>query len=146
MLWNTMGTVVSDQGDFTNALVFFQEALRLDPTFPKARYNLGNAKLLLGDAAGALVDCEAAMTGVLAEDDRQMMTLARSTILMALGRIGEGWDDYEARLNPQFNDRTQFMCDGPRWAPGDDIEGKTLLVVASRAWATRCCSPTCCRR
>ena len=50
MLWNTMGTIVSDQGDFANALVFFQEALRLDPNFPKARHNLGNVKLLLGDA------------------------------------------------------------------------------------------------
>ena len=39
MLWNTMGTVVSDQGDFTNATVFFEEALRLEPGFNKARYN-----------------------------------------------------------------------------------------------------------
>jgi tetratricopeptide (TPR) repeat protein len=132
MLWNTMGTVVADQGDFTNALVFFEEALRLDPTFPKARYNLGNAKLLLGDAEGAIVDCEGAMTGVLAEDERQMMRLARSTILMALGRIGEGWDDYEARLHPQFNERTQFMVDGPRWQPGCDLAGKSLLVVGEQ--------------
>jgi Tfp pilus assembly protein PilF len=132
MLWNTMGTVVASQGDFNNALVFFKEALRLDPHFPKARYNLGNAKLLLGDAEGAIVDCEAAMTGVLAEDERQMMRLARSTILMALGRIGEGWDEYEARLHPQFNERTQFAFDGPRWEPGCDIEGKTLLVVGEQ--------------
>src|SRR5579862_3534658 len=109
MLWNTMGTVVSDQGDFANAVVFFEEALRLDPSFPKARYNLGNAKLLQGDAQGAIGDCEAALTSVLAEDERQMMRLARSTILMALGRVGEGWDDYEARLHPQFNERTQFL-------------------------------------
>ncbi|HEY8003170.1 MAG TPA: tetratricopeptide repeat protein [Phenylobacterium sp.] len=132
MLWNTMGTVVADQGDFANALVFFEEALRLDPAFPKARYNRGNAKLLLGDAEGAIVDCEAAMEGVLAEDERQMMRLARSTILMALGRIGEGWDDYEARLHPQFIDRTQFLFDRPRWEPGCDLAGKTLLVVGEQ--------------
>ncbi|MDB5436424.1 MAG: flagellin modification protein FlmG [Phenylobacterium sp.] len=132
MLWNTMGTVVSDHGDFANALVFFQEALRLDPAFPKARYNLGNAKLLLGDAEGAIIDCEAALTGVLAEDERQMMRLARSTILMALGRIGEGWDDYEARLHPQFNERTEFMFGRPRWEPGCDLAGKTLLVVGEQ--------------
>ncbi|HXA38720.1 MAG TPA: tetratricopeptide repeat protein [Phenylobacterium sp.] len=132
MLWNTMGTVVSDQGDFANALVFFEEALRLDPTFPKARYNRGNAKLLLGDAEGAIVDCEAAMSGVLAEDERQMMRLSRSTILLNLGRIGEGWDDYEARLNPQFNDRTDFAVNLPRWAPDADLAGKTLLVVGEQ--------------
>ena len=132
MLWNTMGTVVSDQGDFANALVFFEEALRLDPTFPKARYNRGNAKLLLGDADGAIVDCEAALSGVLAEDERQMMRLSRSTILLNLGRIGEGWDDYEARLNPQFNDRTDFAVNLPRWTPGADLAGKTLLVVGEQ--------------
>ena len=132
MLWNTMGTVVSDQGDFTSALIFFEEALRLDPAFPKARYNRGNAKLLLGDAPGALEDCEAAMSGVLAEDERQMMRLSRSTILLNLGRTGEGWDDYEARLNPQFNDRTDFAVTLPRWAPGADLTGKTFLVVGEQ--------------
>jgi tetratricopeptide (TPR) repeat protein len=132
MLWNTMGTVVSDQGDFANALVFFEEALRLNPDFPKARYNRGNAKLLLGDAAAAIVDCETAMGGILAEDERQMMRLSRSTILLNLGRIGEGWDDYEARLDPQFNDRTEFAIGLPRWEPGADLTGKTFVVVGEQ--------------
>ena len=132
MLWNTMGTIVSDQGDFASALVFFQEALRLNPDFPKARYNLGNAKLLLGDAAGAIDDCEAAMEGLLGEDDRQMMRLSRSTSLLHLGRIGEGWDDYEARVHPQFNNRTGFAVDLPRWEPGCDLTGKRLLVVGEQ--------------
>jgi Tfp pilus assembly protein PilF len=132
MLWNTMGTVVSDQGDLVNAEVFFQEALRLDPAFPKARYNLGNVKLLLGDAEAALVDCDAALAATTAEDDRQMMLLARSTILMGVGRIGEGWDAYEARLHPQFSEHTQFMVNRPRWEPGADLAGKSLLVVGEQ--------------
>ena len=132
MLWNTMGTLMSDQGDYANAQVFFEEAMRLDPDFPKARYNLGNTRLILGDAAGALEDCEAALAGIIAEDERQMMRLSRSTILMDLGRIGEGWDDYEARLHSQFNGRTQFMVDRPRWTPGCDLKGKTLLVVGEQ--------------
>ena len=132
MLWNTMGTIVSDEGDYANALTFFEEALRLQKDFPKARYNRGNARLILGDSAGALEDCDAALDGVLAEDERQMMRLSRSTILMTLGSIGEGWDEYESRLDPQFNDRTQFMIDRPRWEPGMDIAGKTLLVVGEQ--------------
>ncbi len=132
MLWNTMGTVVSDQGDFTNALVFFEEALRLDPAFNKARYNRGNARLMLGDAAGALEDCDGALETVLIEEDRQMMRLSRSTILIALGRIGEGWDDYEARLNPLFASRTDFAINRPLWAPDADLAGKSLLVVGEQ--------------
>ena len=132
MLWNTMGTILSDDGDFATAQVFFQEALRLDPAFPKARYNLGNAKLMEGDPTGALEDCDTALGGVISEDDRQMMRLARSTILMSLGRIGEGWDDYEARLDPQFNASTQFAIEAPRWAPGADLAGKSLLVIGEQ--------------
>ena len=132
MLWNTMGTIVSDQGDFETATIFFQEAIRLDPAFPKSRYNLGNAKLMLGDCEGALVDCESALASVMPADERQMMMLSHSTILLCLGRLGEGWDDYEARLNPQFSERTEFLIDRPRWAPGDDLSGKTLLVVGEQ--------------
>lgn len=132
MLWNTMGSILADSGDFATAQVFFQEALRLDPRFPKARYNLGNARLMEGDAAGALEDCEAALAGAIAEDDRQMMRLARSTILIDLGRIGEGWDDYEARLHPQFSGATQFSVDAPRWTPGTNLAGKSLLVMGEQ--------------
>lgn len=132
MLWNTMGTVLGEKGDFPTAQIFFQEALRLDPAFPKARYNLGNSLLALGDAEGALEACDIALAAVTAEDERQMMRLARSTILMALGRIGEGWDDYEARLHPQFAEVTRFLVERPLWEPGCDLAGKSLLVVGEQ--------------
>jgi tetratricopeptide (TPR) repeat protein len=132
MLWNTMGTVVAEQGDYENALLFFQEALRLQPDFAKGRYNLGNARLVLGDAEGALVDCDAALGGVLSEDERQMMRLARSTILITLGRLAEGWDEYEARLHPQFADTTHFLVDRPRWEPGAELAGRSLLVIGEQ--------------
>ena len=131
-LWNTMGTVVAEQGDYPNAEIFFQEVLRLDPEFHKGLYNLGNARLALGDAAGALEANEAALARVAAEDERQMIRLSRSTILIALGRIREGWDEYEARLHPQFSDTTHFLFDRPRWEPGADLAGKSLLVCAEQ--------------
>ncbi|THD58048.1 tetratricopeptide repeat protein [Phenylobacterium sp.] len=132
MLWNTLGTVVSEQGDFASALTFVDEAVRLDPAFAKARYNRGNAKLMLGDTAGALVDCEDALSVVLPEDERQMMRLSHSTILLDLGRIGEGWDEYEARLHPQFSDRVAFSVNLPRWSPGEPLAGKRLLVMGEQ--------------
>lgn len=132
MLWNSMGTVVNEQADVATAQVFFQEALRLEPGFAKARYNLGNTRLALGDAQGALADCEAALRCDLAEDERQMMRLARSTILMCLGQVGEGWDEYEARLHHQFGDVTHFLVDRPRWSPDDDLAGRSLLVIGEQ--------------
>ena len=132
MLWNTMGTIVADSGDFANAKVFFGEALRLSPDFPKARHNLANVMLMSDDLEGALAEIQAAIEAVKAEDDRQMMRLARSSILHCLGRVGEGWDEYESRLHPQFSGRTAFAIDRPRWAPGADLAGKSLLVVGEQ--------------
>jgi Tfp pilus assembly protein PilF len=132
MLWNTIGTAMIEQGDLDLACTFIGEAVRLDAKFHKGRYNLSQIKLHLGDVEGALADCNAAMTKVATADDREMMRLARSSYLLALGRLREGWEDYEARLSPQFADVTLFAVDRPRWKPGQAIAGKRFLVVAEQ--------------
>jgi tetratricopeptide (TPR) repeat protein len=132
LLWNTLGTVVCEQGDVAGSITFYEEAMRLDPKFAKARYNRGNARLALGDLDAAMTDCEAAMAEAAAEDDRLMMQLARSTINIAQGRIGQGWDDYEARLDPQFAGATLFLVDAPRWTPGTSLAGKTFVLMGEQ--------------
>jgi tetratricopeptide (TPR) repeat protein len=132
LLWNTLGTVLTDQGDFQGALPFFDEALRLDPLFAKARYNRSTAKLQLGDPQGALVDCDESLTGQVAEHERAMMLLARSTMLIAAGDLAAGWDGYEARLTHHYPDSTTYLFDAPAWTPQDDIAGKTLLVCGEQ--------------
>ena len=60
------------------------------------------------------------------------MQLARSTIAIAQGRLGEGWDDYEARLDPSS------PADAASWSiaragrPGVDLAGKTLLLMGEQ--------------
>lgn len=132
MLWNTMASIVSEQGDYATARLFLDEALRLDPQFLKARYNLSNCLLMLEETQAALDACEQALKGVRVEDERQMMRMARSNMLAALGRLGEAWDDYECRLHPQFSEVTHFVMKGPRWLPGVDLAGKTLLVIGEQ--------------
>ena len=131
-LWNTLGTILNEQGDQKTAIIFFDEALRLDPGHPHARYNRGSAYLEMNDPVTALENCEAAIKLAKSEDDRLMMQLARSTIKIGLGRIGEGWDDYEARLAPLFANATLFLFDLPRWTPKTTLEGKRLLVVGEQ--------------
>ena len=132
LLWNTLGTVLTDQGEFETSLTFFNEALRLDDGFVKARYNRATAKLSLGDPQGALIDCDAALKGVRAEHERTMMNLARSTMLIAMGRLKEGWDAYEARLSHHYFDATLYAIDRPAWTPDIELSGKTLLVFAEQ--------------
>ncbi|MGZ8406410.1 MAG: tetratricopeptide repeat protein, partial [Caulobacteraceae bacterium] len=121
ILWNTLGTVLSEQGDPEASLTFYDEALRLDPSLAKARYNRANAKLALGDTVGALKDCEDAIPHVKAPDEICMMKLAHSTMLLCQSRLGEGWDAYEVRLDPQHADVTHFMIDRPQWTPDADL-------------------------
>lgn len=132
LLWNTLGTVLSEQGDMEEALTFFNEAMQLDPGFAKARYNRGNCLLQLGDTAAALADCEAALPGVVLESERSMMRLARATMLIASGDLAAGWDAYEERLDPAFVDVTHFLVDRPRWTPESDLKGKRLLLIGEQ--------------
>jgi len=131
-LWNTLGTVLSEQGDLDSALTFFDEALRCDPGFAKTRYNRANTLLSQGDAETALAECELAMTAAETPSDLAMMKLARSSMLFCLGRIGEGWDAYQVRLDKDFAGVTNFMVERPRWTPDSDLTGKRLLVVGEQ--------------
>jgi len=132
LLWNTLGTVMAEQGDVPASVTFFNEALRLDSHFAKARYNRGNATLMLGDAVAALEDCETALLEPVPPEERTMMILSRATILPVLGRVAEGWEDYEARLDPTFGESVTFLVDRPRWTPEADLIGKTLLVFCEQ--------------
>ncbi len=132
LLWNTLGSVLSEQGELDTAVVFFDEALRLDPDFAKARYNRGNTRLGLGHYDEALADCEAAMAHKVPPDEAAMMRLARATILLCQGKVGEGWDDYEARLLPEFSGVTHFMIDRPKWTIDSDLTGKRLLLMGEQ--------------
>lgn len=132
ILWNTLGTVVSEMGDVPTAITFFDEALRLTPSFAKAQYNRGNAKLALLDFEGALEDCNAALALATPGAETVMMKMARSSILHCLGRLEEAWADYESRLDSLFAGSPHFLVDRPRWKAGDDLSGKSVLVMAEQ--------------
>jgi len=132
MLWNTLGTVLNEQGELDKATIFFDEALRLDPGFAKARYNRGNNRMQLGDPRGAVVDVDEALRLTVLESEVAMMQLSRSTMLLTAGDVGEGWDAYEVRLDPHFADCTSFLIDKPKWTPDTDVAGKQVVVFGEQ--------------
>ncbi len=144
VLWNTLGTVLSDQGDMATAMTFFEEALRLNPDFAKARYNRANARQPLGDAAGALEDLDAALPGAENPYERAMMNMARAMLLMTLGRIPEGFEAYEVRLDRNLPEAMRVAAPAPRWDPAtDSIVGKRLLIVGEQGLADEMVFGTC---
>jgi Tfp pilus assembly protein PilF len=127
ILWNTVGTVLCNTGDAAGSIVFFDEALRLAPDFSKAYHNRAFAKLDMGDVEGSLADCELAMKRPDSAEDLAMMRFAQATILLALGRVAEGWDAYEARFSPNLTHAPLFQIPGTRWS-GQDLKGKSLMI------------------
>ena len=133
LLWNTLGTVLYDQGSMAQAMTFFDEALRLDPDFCKARYNRANVLSAHGRAREAWAECDLAIAGSTLETETAMMRLARSTIMLAAGAVGEGWDAYEARMDPLYPEAPYFLVeDRPQWTPGDLLTGRRLLVFGEQ--------------
>jgi tetratricopeptide (TPR) repeat protein len=132
LLWNTLGTVVGEQGDIAQAVTFFEEALRVDPSFHRARYNLANARVELDDPAGAIPDFEAAAASARLETEQAMIGLGRSTALLAAGDLERGWDAYEVRFDPHYAEALHYLIEAPRWTPDTPIEGKALLVVGEQ--------------
>jgi len=132
LLWNTLGTILAEQGDMPTAIIFFDEAVRLDPKFGKAIYNRANATLALGDPQKALIDCTAALKLTALDSEVSMMKLARATMLIAGGELGGGWDAYEARLEPHYADVTLFAIDRPLWSPERPIQGEEMLLIGEQ--------------
>ncbi|MBI1684970.1 tetratricopeptide repeat protein [Caulobacter hibisci] len=132
ILWNTLGTVMCSLGDGATAVTFFDEALRLNPDFGKGYHNRAYARLDLGDAEGALDDCDKGIACSDSREDIATMQFARSTILLALGRVEEGWSAYEARLSPDLGDAPRFVIEAQPWRIGEPLDGKRLLVVAEQ--------------
>lgn len=132
LLWNTLGTVMCSLGDGQTGLTFFDEALRLAPQFGKAYHNRAYAKLDLGDPEGSLVDCDHAIA--LADDAEDLATIkfGRATILLVLGRVKEGWVEYESRFSNDLVEAPRFTIDAPRWRPGMDLAGKSMMICAEQ--------------
>lgn len=135
-LWNTLGTVLSDQGQMKESLTFFDEALRIDPAFAKARYNRANALQPLGQPEQALDDLNEALKGADSPYEHVMMRMARAMTLMGMGRLREGFEAYEVRLDPEMPEAMHVVVDAPRWDPEtESLAGKRLLVVGEQGIA-----------
>lgn len=130
-LWNTLGTVLCNMGKAPDSLIFFEEALRLDPDYTKAWHNRAFAKSDLGDIESALADCDEALKRPALSQDLAIMKFGRALMLLALGRLEEGWKAYESRFLSELPEAPHFYVGGNRWA-GQDLKGKRVLIIAEQ--------------
>jgi tetratricopeptide (TPR) repeat protein len=131
ILWNSLATVLAEAGRADESLVFYEEAARLEPNFARAYHNLGYAYQHLSQMDKALASYDRALELVVDPAERIETRHSRSISLIGLGKVEEGFREYEIRNNERFRCYFHHMIDAPRWH-GEDVRGKKLLLVGEQ--------------
>ena len=131
-LLNTLGSLAAAEGDLETAGLLFTEALRLAPGMAAPAYNLGDNLLVMGRSAEALERIEAAIGAPPPPEDLPAMVFSRGLAKLSLGDLAGGWEDYEARNDPNWPGYVLNLRDAPRWRPGAPLQGCRLLVIGEQ--------------
>jgi tetratricopeptide (TPR) repeat protein len=131
ILWNSLATVLAEEGRADESLIFYEEAARLEPSFARPYHNLGYAYQHLSRREEALAAYDKALELVVDPAERIETLHSRSICLIGLGRLEEGFREYEIRNNERFRCYFHHMIDAPRWH-GEDVRGKKLLLVGEQ--------------
>lgn len=131
VLWNALATVLAESGRSEESVIFYQEAIKLDPGFSRPWHNLGFAFMHLGRLEEALNAYDEALARAFDLTDLREGRHSRSTCLIGMGRLEEGFREYEIRNDPTFRTYVHHMINAPVWA-GEPLEGKRILVVGEQ--------------
>jgi tetratricopeptide (TPR) repeat protein len=131
MLWNSLATVLAENGRAEESLVFYQEAVKLEPQFSRPHHNLGFAFSHLGRLEEALAAYDEALKHVLDANERIETEHSRSICLVGMGRLQEGWREYEIRNNPRFRSYLHQVGNMQQWE-GEPLDGKRILVTGEQ--------------
>src|ERR1700722_3832206 len=131
ILWNSLATVLAEDGRPDESITFYQEAIRLDPGFARPWHNIGFAYAHLGRLGESLAAYDHALE--LAKDPTEILeaTHSRGGCLIGMGRLEEGFKDYETRNSPRFRSYVHHMLKAPVWND-EPLEGKRILVVGEQ--------------
>ena len=131
ILWNSLATVLAEEGRADESLIFYREAARLEPGFARAYHNLGYAYQHLSQMDNALTAYDKALELCVDPAERIETRHSRSICLIGLGKLEEGFREYEIRNNERFRCYFHHMIDAPKWQ-GEDVRGKKLLLVGEQ--------------
>jgi tetratricopeptide (TPR) repeat protein len=131
ILWNSLATVLAEVGRAEESLIFYQEAIRLDPGFSRPYHNLGYAFQHLGRLEEALEAYDQSLQRAIDETDKREGKHSRSICLIGMGRLTEGWREYEIRNDQRFRAYVHHMTKAPVWQ-NEPLDGKRVLVIGEQ--------------
>jgi len=123
-----LGAVLQHQNRLDEAVAALQRALALQPEDARALGNLGNALVAQNRPAEAVAAYRRALA-----IDPQFQGNAYNVALAQLvqGDLESGWVGYDARLETADH-RRKYPVGRPRWAPGEPVRGRTVLLYAEQ--------------
>jgi tetratricopeptide (TPR) repeat protein len=131
MLWNTLATTLAEDGRAEESLVFYEEALRLKPDYARVWHNLGYSYSHLGRLDDALYAYDHALNLARLPAEKMEARHSRSICLLGLGKLEEGFKDYEIRQSPDFRASVIHYTKAPCWN-GEPLAGKRILLVGEQ--------------
>jgi len=131
ILWNSLATVLAESSRADESIQFYKEAVRLDPQFSRPYHNLGYAYSHLGLLEDALAAYDGALERVVDPIERVEGLHSRSICLIGMGRLEEGWREYEIRRDVHFRAYVNQMVKAPYWN-GENLDGKRILVIGEQ--------------
>src|ERR1700709_2268381 len=102
ILWNALATVLAEEGRAEESLVFYNESVRLDPNFARLHHNLGYAYAHLGMLEESLAAYDHGLRHVVDPAERLETEHSRAICLIGMGRLEEGFREFEKGNNPRF--------------------------------------------
>jgi Flp pilus assembly protein TadD len=131
LLWNSLATILAEEGRIEESIVFYREAIRLVPGCTRYYHNLAYAYMHLNRVAEAIQLYDDALAHVTDPGERYESRFSRSICLIQIGRLEEGFKEYEVRNNKRFRGFTQYVLRPPAWE-GEPLEGKTILAIGEQ--------------
>jgi tetratricopeptide (TPR) repeat protein len=131
MLWNSLATVLAEEGRAEESLTFYREAMRLDPKFARVWHNLGYSYMHLGRMEEALHAYDSALAIATNAHETVESQHSRSICLIGMGRLEEGFREYEIRHAPEFRTWLLHYTKAPLWR-GEPLAGKRILIVGEQ--------------
>lgn len=126
--WSLLGERQLERDDAAAAEKAFKQALACKADESTALWNLALLKEKAGDLSSALdlLDQVPEETAETAQARHR-----RGQMLLSLGRLEEGWQDYAARLKNLNYVSWQYALRVPYWS-GEDLTGKHLVIWADQ--------------
>ncbi len=120
------GSVLRFLHRLDEALVSYNRALAIQPDSAEVLYNLGNLFYFEGKAEAAI---EYYLQAIALKNDYFEARYALGFLLLSLGKFKEGWQYYEARYNPNIQNKNTIAPNFqfPQWQ-GESVIGKTLVI------------------